>query len=81
MREKLHRIIDLMLDLNEQGATRTSCSLAAHVNEISVWVWECEVGNDDNTLYREHAYYDGNHSDTKKVNEIIHALEELKVNI
>lgn len=80
MREKLHQIIDLALDLNEQGATKTSVFLSPHVDSITVYVWEGEpvIGN---YLIEEHAYYAGSLCQEAKINEIIRKLEELKVNI
>lgn len=81
MRNKLRRILDLILDLNAQGATKTTFSIAAHVNEIDIWVWEGEEFKEENTLYHERAYYAGQLRDEAKVDEIIRSLEELRKDI
>lgn len=78
MRDKLHKITDLMLDLNEQGGTRTSYAISPHVNSIEVWVWEGEEFKEENVLYKERTYYAGELRNEEKVNEIIRNLEKLK---
>lgn len=80
MREKLHQIINLALDLNEQCATNTSFLLFPHAESFTVHVWEGEpvIGN---YLIDEHAYYAGSLCDEAKVNDIIRELEELRDNI
>lgn len=80
MREKLHRILDLVLDLNEQGATRATATIYGHVENVSVHVWEGEC-KEENYLMIERSYYGGELKDEAKVNKIIRELEELKVNI
>lgn len=76
-REKLHRILDLILDLNEQAVTHATMNVHGHVQSVSVMVYEGEC-TDGNMLTQEYAYYDGELKNEKKVNDIIRELEELR---
>ena len=80
MNDKLHTILDLCLAL-ESGATHTSFEVSPHVNSVSVMVWEGYECGDETMLYRERAYYDGQLKNTKKINNIIQTLGELKNDI
>ena len=80
MREKLHKILDLVLDLNEQGATRSNVDFSGYVENVSVMVWEGEC-TDENMLLHDYTYYGGKLRNEKKLNDIIRELEEVKENI
>lgn len=80
MREKLHRILDLVLDLNEQGATHAAAHIQGHVESVSVHAWEGE-SKIENWIYDGQAYYAGELKNEAKVNDIIRELEELRDNI
>ena len=80
MREKLHRILDLVLELSEQGATHATADFHGNVNLVSVMVWEGEC-KEENILLHDYTYYDGELRNEKKIDEIIRTLEEMKVNI
>ena len=78
MREKIHRIVDLCMDL-ENGVTHASCDISAHVKWVYVQVWEGAKLDDTTLLYREFAVYDGynfNEKEEQKINDIIRALED-----
>lgn len=80
MRDKLHEILDLVLSLNEQGATHASVDIHGSSEMVSVMVWEGEL-KDENMLMQDYAYYVGELRNEKKVNDLIRELEELRDNI
>lgn len=76
MNEKIHRIIDLCLQLENEV---THCMFDMHTSceMIKVYVWEGKELNDETLLYNDYAYYDGEMQDVKKITDIIRALEDL----
>ena len=76
MNEKIHRIIDLCLELEDE-VTHATCYLHTHVNAINVVVWEGEELTDETKICDGHAYYDGECNGEQKINDIIQELEEL----
>ena len=76
-RKKLHEILDLVLDLDEQGETDAFFDFAGHVEQIAVrvykdgWTYENEADCDMRTYLDEHV-------STKNLDKIIKELKTLK---
>jgi hypothetical protein len=75
-REKLHEILDLVLDLNEQGKT-AFFEYAGHVEKVSVRVYEEGWKPYADATYEANIYVDEEMSDVGR--NIDHVIEELKV--
>ena len=86
MREKLHRILDLVLDLNEQGDS--FMQISGHVKSVSVQIndgkWDASK-----ELLNRYEYYDREVDDEEdaqnveqytleKLDKLINSLEKLK---
>lgn len=79
-KEKLHKILDLVLELNEKGYT-TFYEIAGHVETIHVRVYEGRWRMYKPFLYSFYAYTNKTDTDMAVENtldEIIETLEELK---
>lgn len=76
MREKLHKILDLVLDLNEKNDA--FMYLYGHVNSITVDISDGEWKYDEKKLYYKDVYYAGQHYTEKDLDKVITKLEELK---
>ena len=79
MREKLHRILDLALELNEQGYT-TFCDIAGHIKSVHVRIFKGEWKFEDETMLNFYAYYSEKDAELgdNTLDEIIEKLEALR---
>ena len=77
MREKLHKILDLILDLNENG-NDSFMYLYGHTQDLTVDVTDGKWENGGSHLLYKHEYYAGRHYNEKTFDELIKKLEELK---
>lgn len=76
-RKKLHEILDLVLDLDEQGKTDAFFDFAGHVEQVAVrvykdgWTYENKEDLDMRTYIDEHG-------STQRLERIIKELKKLK---
>lgn len=91
MRKKLHRILDLVLDLNEQG-NHSFINLFGHTGDVRVEVYDGKWEFEKESILTEErnitikADEDEDTQEVKQytlaqLDELINKLEELKVNI
>lgn len=80
MKDKMHKILDLVFELNEQENIHATAFFFAHTESVDVMVWSGEKADDinKNKLLHDGCYYGGVLFDEEKLNKIIGKLEELK---